>query len=51
MFCHLAAQGEWLRSYSPISERGAEPPAGAEDFGEIPMSKAYVRRISGTHWQ
>lgn len=45
-------QGEWLLQYKPISERPPEAEeVGAEDLGPVPMSKAYVRRISGKNWQ
>ena len=52
--------GEWLLEYVALEKRdvlgGGEAKrrkggGGDEDLGPVPPSAAYIRRISGTHWQ
>ena len=46
-------EGQWLRSVEPLGERaGADPSLGGKDeFGKLPASNAYRRRVAGENWQ
>jgi citrate synthase len=44
-------RGEWLRGYQALAQRPQVVDPKADELGPVPPSNAYVRRVSGTHWQ
>lgn len=46
-------EGAWLRSVEPVAERTGPDPAmqGKDEFGKLPASNAYRRRVAGENWQ
>jgi citrate synthase len=46
-------EGEWLRDVEPVSARRGPDPSlkGIDEFGKLPASNAYRRRVAGENWQ
>ena len=46
-------EGVWLRDVEAVGARAGPDPAlkGDDEFGKLPASNAYRRRVAGENWQ
>ena len=46
-------EGFWLRDVEPVAARQGPDPSlkGIDEFGKLPASNAYRRRVAGENWQ